>query len=67
MTFDVELLGDCDVIVAELCKRLAGTWTDILEEVEPQAADKSQYLHMNTGDLVAPSTGAGELVPDDKV
>lgn len=29
MTFDVELLGDCDVIISELCQRLGGDWTEI--------------------------------------
>lgn len=26
LTFDVELLGDCDVIIAELCRRLGPDW-----------------------------------------
>ena len=26
LTFDVELLGDCDVIIGELCKRLGCDW-----------------------------------------
>lgn len=29
MTFDVELLGDCDVIVQELCHRLGQNWNEI--------------------------------------
>jgi len=28
MTFDVELLGDCDVIISELCKRLGPDWLE---------------------------------------
>ena len=28
MTFDVELLGDCDVIIAELCRRLGSDWLE---------------------------------------
>jgi len=62
MTFDVELLGDCDVIVAELCKRLGGSWTEILDGVEPHPVNRSQCLQMNTSDLVAPSTT--DVIPD---
>ena len=29
MTFDVELLGDCDVIISELCQRLGGSWNSL--------------------------------------
>lgn len=29
MTFDVELLGDCDVIISELCQRLGGAWKSL--------------------------------------
>ena len=29
MNFDVELLGDCDIIVQELCNRLGSSWTGI--------------------------------------
>ncbi|XP_071530921.1 NAD-dependent protein deacetylase sirtuin-1 [Panulirus ornatus] len=29
LTFDVELLGDCDVIINELCHRLGGSWEDL--------------------------------------
>lgn len=34
MTFDVELLGDCDVIISELCQRLGGAWNSLLDDVE---------------------------------
>ncbi|KAL9984453.1 hypothetical protein ACROYT_G006746 [Oculina patagonica] len=34
MTFDVELLGDCDVIISELCQRLGGAWNSLLEDVD---------------------------------
>ena len=29
MTFDVELLGDCDIIIQELCHRLGEGWSEI--------------------------------------
>lgn len=31
MNFDIELLGDCDVIVNELLKRLGDSWSDVCE------------------------------------
>ena len=34
MTFDVELLGDCDVIISELCQRLGGDWNSLLDGSE---------------------------------
>lgn len=34
MTFDVELLGDCDVIISELCQRLGGAWNSLLDDFE---------------------------------
>ncbi|KAI9816416.1 MAG: NAD-dependent histone deacetylase sir2 [Thelocarpon impressellum] len=55
INFDVDLLGDCDVVVAELCRR-AG-WTlehDMVPageevEVELQAGHKSRYLLKRVG------------------
>lgn len=35
LTFDVELLGDCDVIVNELCHRLAGQWMQLCRTPNP--------------------------------
>ncbi|XP_069960205.1 NAD-dependent protein deacetylase sirtuin-1 isoform X1 [Cherax quadricarinatus] len=32
LTFDVELLGDCDVIINELCHRLGNGWKDLCTE-----------------------------------
>lgn len=29
MTFDVELMGDCDIIIQELCHRLGDGWNEI--------------------------------------
>ena len=34
VTFDVELLGDCDVIISELCQRLGGAWNSLLDDFE---------------------------------
>ncbi|RWS09680.1 NAD-dependent protein deacetylase sirtuin-1-like protein, partial [Dinothrombium tinctorium] len=34
LNFDVELLGDCDVIVQELCNRLGEGWNDYCESKE---------------------------------
>ena len=35
MTFDVELLGDCDVIINELCLRLGDDWSAICTSTTP--------------------------------
>ena len=40
MTFDVELLGDCDVIITELCQRLGGAWNSLLEGYEIPSGDR---------------------------
>lgn len=31
LTFDIELLGDCDEIISELCLRLGHSWTNVCE------------------------------------
>eukprot|EP00112_Aurelia_sp_Birch-Aquarium-sp1_P007922 Seg1865.9 transcript_id=Seg1865.9/GoldUCD/mRNA.D3Y31 product="NAD-dependent protein deacetylase sirtuin-1" protein_id=Seg1865.9/GoldUCD/D3Y31 len=30
--FDVELLGNCDAIISELCRRLGGDWNDVIAD-----------------------------------
>ena len=40
MTFDVELLGDCDVIISELCQRLSGSWDILLEDFKMPYVDR---------------------------
>ena len=40
MTFDVELLGDCDVIISELCQRLGGDWKSLLDGSEIPGVEK---------------------------
>ncbi|KAK3090116.1 hypothetical protein FSP39_009311 [Pinctada imbricata] len=37
LTFDIELLGDCDVIVAELCQRLGEDWQNLSMDHSPMA------------------------------
>ncbi|KAK3738052.1 hypothetical protein QZH41_012930 [Actinostola sp. cb2023] len=65
MTFDVELLGDCDVIVAELCRRLGGSWTDILEGSKVFPVDRSLYLGI-TDSLDTPSTSDSMTAAEEK-
>lgn len=51
MRFDVELLGDCDVIVSELCQRLGGDWINLLNgcpeipfvEKQPLSAEEENF------------------------
>ncbi|XP_067671872.1 NAD-dependent protein deacetylase sirtuin-1-like [Haliotis asinina] len=35
MNFDVELLGDCDCIISELCKRLGSGWSHLADKTPP--------------------------------
>ena len=35
LTFDVQLLGDCDIIINELCLRLHDTWTSACTSLVP--------------------------------
>ena len=35
LTFDVQLLGDCDIIINELCLRLHDTWTSACTSLTP--------------------------------
>ena len=35
LNFDVELLGDCDTIVSELCRQLGDGWSVLAEGIEP--------------------------------
>lgn len=62
MTFDVELLGDCDVIVKELCKKLGGKWTSILDgtEVPPVERDLYTALIEDRGTDLQPLNSDGE-------
>ncbi|XP_078485808.1 NAD-dependent protein deacetylase sirtuin-1-like [Ciona intestinalis] len=34
MTFDIELLGDCDVILSEISKRLGGEFSELVDETQ---------------------------------
>ncbi|XP_076328383.1 NAD-dependent protein deacetylase sirtuin-1-like isoform X2 [Tachypleus tridentatus] len=45
LSFDVELLGDCDVIVQELCRRLGSSWSEIVEQDTPmqELTDLPEY------------------------
>ncbi|ELU15226.1 hypothetical protein CAPTEDRAFT_93016 [Capitella teleta] len=48
LTFDVELLGDCDVIVNELCHRLGSDWSSVCRTTQPAC-------EISLSDLVTPS------------
>ena len=34
MNFDVELLGDCDTIIAHMCKQLGDEWSQVSQDFE---------------------------------
>ena len=58
MTFDVELLGNCDVIVNELCRRLGDGWNSIC------TGDVTEVSNEITRDeMVTPVPSGGESLP----
>ena len=69
MTFDVELLGDCDVIISELCQRLGGDWKSLSDGCEIPGAEK-RSLSREEGDITweehqgAKGEGLGSLDSD---
>ena len=48
MTFDVELLGDCDVIINELCLRLGDDWSAICTSTTPAREIRHDEISTNT-------------------
>ena len=44
LTFDVELLGDCDVVIAELCRRLGSDWLKGIGQ-NPSHKSAGHYQH----------------------
>ncbi|KAK3868948.1 hypothetical protein Pcinc_025697 [Petrolisthes cinctipes] len=59
LTFDVELLGDCDVIINELCHRLENGWKD-LTNTEPMTEIRELPPRPITTPSVPASTTEGE-------
>ncbi|KYO42490.1 NAD-dependent protein deacetylase sirtuin-1 [Alligator mississippiensis] len=55
--FDVELLGDCDVIINELCQRLSSEYTELcynsikLSEITEKPPRMHKELEMNSAEL----------------
>ena len=47
LTFDVELLGDCDAIVAELCERMGGNWMGILDGFKAPTVNKELLMQLD--------------------
>ena len=43
MNFDVELYGNCDDVIAELCLQLGSEWTSVLEGFAPNTLDREQW------------------------
>ena len=58
LNFDVELLGDCDVIVNELCHHLGGHFSDL-------CSTPSSAAEITTDDLVLPPASA--MVSDGNI
>jgi len=43
MNFDVELYGNCDDVIAELCLQLGSEWTSVLEGFTPNTLDRERW------------------------
>ena len=43
MNFDVELYGNCDDVIAELCLQLGSEWTDVLQGFTPSTLDNERW------------------------
>ncbi|XP_046844853.1 NAD-dependent protein deacetylase sirtuin-1-like [Xenia sp. Carnegie-2017] len=48
MNFDIELLGNCDAIIAHLCKELGGDWCDVLEGFEVPTLSQDVLLSFSS-------------------
>ena len=44
--FDVELLGNCDAIINEVCRRLGGDWNDVIADYTMPPLDKEAVEKM---------------------
>ena len=43
MNFDVELYGNCDDVIAELCLQLGSEWTGVLQGFTPNTLDHERW------------------------
>lgn len=72
LLFDIELLGDCDVIIQEICLRLGDDWAEICtpgadkltELTELPLKDEVDYTIPATDDTQAMETGDQDLNKD---
>ncbi|RUS90093.1 hypothetical protein EGW08_002135 [Elysia chlorotica] len=64
LNFDVELLGNCDNIVAELCRRLGETWDHVVPQEPLLEQAKKQKLLNDAADSSCsnPQTSEGSLI-----
>ena len=66
MTFDVELLGDCDAIIAELCERLGKPWIQILRDFEVPSVDSTVLSRAQTPPLLNGSSPVADTTTDGR-
>lgn len=60
LNFDVELLGDCDVIINEICLRLKEDWSQIcftknleeIHELPPRTKDRQEMSSLSSNDRI---------------
>jgi len=71
MCFDIELLGDCDTVIKELCSRLGHDWIDMLRV---QATPLTQIIGLplpktalDDSDSSSKSKKLGSVIPTDEI
>lgn len=69
MQFDVELYGNCDDVICELCSQLGSPWEKVVDSFVPTPVDYQKYKYLfetSTTDLDT-STSENEGNPVEKV
>ena len=66
MNFDIELLGNCDAIICELCKKLGPEWQQVIQNYEMPQLDKDMVLpYLETDSSSHSSEEDREFFDDD--
>lgn len=67
LVFDIELLGDCDGIIQELCLRLGEDWTDICTPGAEQLTELLELPNNNETGSNMPSTDNTQAMETDEI
>ena len=67
MSFDVELYGNCDDVIAELCTQLGSEWTNILQGFKQSTLDHERWKMFYDYCNSSVTTSADENESDDVI